>query len=386
MTAGLTPAIVEVSGAKSVLSRVRRWAGGSPLRIAAVFAVTGRLLFSIIAAVSVPYLKLDPLMVRSNDFTEHLMTPDQGWRYALLGVWERFDTLWYIHLAQSGYDQPAAVVFYPVYPLLIAASHLSPLVAALLIATISSFLFAWGFLKLILLDYPAEAGIRALILYLVFPTGFILFAGYTESLLLCLIVWALYFARTGRMLPVAALALLAGGTKAMGALVVLPLAFLALRNRRWSTLVAGSAALAVPAGMALWIHLTGRISAQQAYAIYCRTTVAPPWETLWHGLTAPAPFLALNLLTLGFVAVLALSTNDRLEYTVFTLGVIGLLLSKETVPALQSTSRYVLVIFPAFLYAGRLFQSRLSFAVFAAAVLVLEIRVFEQFLRWSMIV
>ena len=108
-------------------------------------------------------------------------------------------------------------------------------------------------------------------------------------------------------------------------------------------------------------------------------------ETVWHGLTTPAPFRELNLLALGFVAVLALSTNDRLEYTIFAVGVIGLLLSKETVPVLQSTSRYVLVIFPAFIYAGGLFRSRVSFALFAAAMFVLECNVFQKFLHWSLI-
>ena len=160
MTVSTTAAAAEVADTKNVFERILRMAGRSPVRVAAVFALTGRLLFSAIAAVYVWHLKLDPLLVDSNQFAGQLMRSDGGWRYALLGAWERFDTVWYVHLAQSGYDHPAAIVFYPLYPLLIALTHLPALAAALLVSTVSSFLFAWGFQKLIQLDYPAEASVR----------------------------------------------------------------------------------------------------------------------------------------------------------------------------------------------------------------------------------
>lgn len=359
----------------------------SPIKTAVLFALVGRLLYSAIAALSVPYLKLDPRLVYSNEFTEHLMSPAQGWwRYALLGVWERFDTLWYLHLAQSGFDRPDAVVFYPVYPWLIALSHLPPLVASLVISTLASFLFAWGLQKLVMLDYSPAVGMRTLVLYLVWPAGFMLFAGYPESLLLCCVVWAIYFARRGCWWATAVTALLAGGTKAVGALVFLPIAFIAIRDMKWRVLASAAGALVVPIGMALWIYAHGGTSAQQAYAVYWRTAVALPWETLWRGLVSPAPFVALNMLALGLLAAFSLAMTDRLEYAVFTLGAIGLFLSKETTPVLQSTSRYVLVLFPAFIDAGRIFQSRVRFTLLAAALFLAAIKVFEVFLDWGLIV
>jgi len=385
-TASTSVAASQVAGTRTAFEHIRRFIQETPLGTALAFAVLGRLLFSAIAALSVSHLVLNPLLIRSNDFTENILTPADGWKYALLGTWERFDTLWYIHLAQSGYDRPESVVFYPLYPALIALSHLPPLVAALLISTLSSFFFAWGFQRLVTLDYPAEVGIRALILYLVFPSGFMLFGGYPESLLLCLVVWSIYFARMGRVLPTAAVALLAGGAKAVGALVFLPIAFIAIRRMKWGMLAAGAAALAVPAGMAYWIHSTGRIPAEQAYALYWRTTMALPWETLWQGLTAPASYVGLNMVALCLVAALALSTAAHVEYAIFAVAAIWLLLTKQTDPVLQSTCRYVLVVFPAFLYAGRIFRSRLAFALFTACLLVLAIAVFENFLDWSLIV
>jgi hypothetical protein len=63
-----------------------------------------------------------------------------GLHYALLGIWERFDTLWFLHIAQHGYDRPMAVIFYPLYPAAIRiASGLMPaMAAALLVSTVAA--------------------------------------------------------------------------------------------------------------------------------------------------------------------------------------------------------------------------------------------------------
>ncbi len=277
----------------------------SPVKTAAAFVLVGRLLYSLIAALYAPYLRLDSAFVNSNKLTYRLMSQSEGWKYALLGVWERFDTLWYIHIAQSGYDRPDALVFYPLYPLLIAVSHLPPLVAALLISTVSSFLFAWGFQKLVMLDYLPAVGGRALVLYLVWPAGFMLFAGYPESLLLCCVVWAIYFARSGSAVGTVLMALLAGATKPTGALVFVPIAFIAIRESKWRVLAASLAAACAPVAMALWSNASGRMAAQQVYATYWGTTIGPPWQTFWFALVVPTPFGGLNMLALCLVMLFA---------------------------------------------------------------------------------
>lgn len=376
----------EAAGLELTLYRIARVIATSPVRTAAAFAIIGRLLYSVFAALYVPYLKLDPAGVSSNKFTEHLMSQSEGWKYAWLGVWERFDTLWYMHIAQSGYDSPDAAIFYPLYPLLIAISHLPPLVASLLISTVFSFLFAWGFQKLVMLDYPPAVGVRGLILYLVWPAGFILFAGYPESLLLCCVVWAIYFARTANAAGTAAMALLAGAAKALGVLVFVPITFIAIRSMKWRVLAAGVAAGFAPLAMSIWIHATGRMPAEQVYATYWVTTIMPPWQTFWTSLMTPAPFVALNMLALSLVAIFAFAFADRIEYSLFAIGILWLVLSKQTFPVLQSTSRYVMVVFPAFINAGRVLESRLRFAVCAAVLAVIGINVLELFLNWWLVV
>src|SRR5262245_37905505 len=151
----------------------------SALKVALLFTLCLRVFYSAVGALAAPYLKLDPGLIRSNDFTDNLMPRSAGLAYGLLGVWERFDTLWYVHIAQSGYDRPDAVVFYPLYPLLIRTFTTvlwRPLVAALLISTASCFFLFWGFQKLFELDLPRETVQRAMVFYAAWPASFMLFA------------------------------------------------------------------------------------------------------------------------------------------------------------------------------------------------------------------
>src|SRR5262245_42937411 len=91
----------------------------SPLKTALLFTLSLRILYSSIGVLIYPYLKLDPELIHPNAFTDNLIPRSAGMAYGLLGVWERFDTLWYLHIAKFGYDRPDAVVFYPLYPMLI---------------------------------------------------------------------------------------------------------------------------------------------------------------------------------------------------------------------------------------------------------------------------
>ena len=111
------------------------------LRDAVALVLALRLIYSGLAALLVPYLRLDPAAIRSNHLTGNLLQPADGWIYRLWGVWERFDTLWYIRIAERGYDRVEALVFFPLYPALIR--FLTPLVggplpAAVVVSTLAS--------------------------------------------------------------------------------------------------------------------------------------------------------------------------------------------------------------------------------------------------------
>ena len=91
-------------------------------QIALLLTIVMRVVYSGAAAVFSLFLHPDPRLVRSNMFTGSL-PPTSGVHYVWLDIWQRFDTLWYLHIAAQGYDRPAAVTFYPVYPLLMLAHH-----------------------------------------------------------------------------------------------------------------------------------------------------------------------------------------------------------------------------------------------------------------------
>jgi len=110
-------AVLEKSIAEPIQSR---WF--TPAAKAFALTLSLRIFYSIFAAVSSRYLRLDPNLIHSNSLTGQLMSRESHpLLYALLGVWERFDTLWYIQISAHGYETPIAIVFYPLYPILIRA-------------------------------------------------------------------------------------------------------------------------------------------------------------------------------------------------------------------------------------------------------------------------
>lgn len=356
----------------------------SPVALAATLTIVLRVVYGVIGAMSAPYLRLDERFIKLNAYTDHLMQRGEGWRYALLGVWERFDTLWYIQIAHHGYDNPTGTVFYPLYPLLIRALEpvfRNPLVTALAIATAATFFLFWGLYKLLELDLPADAAARAVILASVWPSSFIFLAGYPESLLVALIVWAIWWARRGNWWLAGLLGGLAGVTKAVGVFVVIPLVWIAWHERKWRLSWPIAFTVVPAAALVLWLRLMGPGSLGDIYTRYWQISPAPPWTNLYeavHRAFAGGSYLARwNLLALALVAVFALAKRVRPEYTWFALAAILMFLSKRIEPPLHSVIRYVLVVFPAYAGLAQVLKSR-------AAMLAVELLFF--LLNWAILI
>jgi len=151
---------------------------------ALMLALLLRLIYSVFAAVAAVTQTVNWRLVQSNGLTENLPPPDHSWRYLLLGVWNRFDTLWYLHVAAHGYDRPDAVVFFPLYPSLIKVVSLlvPPVAAALLISTLAAFFLFWGLQELLMGDHSPGFAAQSVWLCGCWPAGFVFFAGYPESL------------------------------------------------------------------------------------------------------------------------------------------------------------------------------------------------------------
>lgn len=362
----------------------------SPLKTALVWTLALRIFYSLAGALVVPYLELKPVLIRSNSLTANLMQREAGWSYRWLGVWERFDTLWYVHISQYGYDRPRAVVFFPLYPILIRSLSplFSPLVAALLISTVATFFALWGFQKLFRLDLPEELVNRALMIFALWPSAFILFAGYPESLLIALLIWALYFARFERWWLAGLLGLLAGLTKAVGVFVFVPLIVLAWKQKR-NLPLALLPLLSLPIFSAVVKH-SGLPLAYEAYPKYWRTVIAFPLFTLLaslkEALTVVDVVLWLNLAALAVIFAAVFVRRIRLEYTLFSAAALILFLIKKTDPLLQGTERYVLAVFPGFISLAYIVKRPLLRALGLFLMCLFQFIMLWSFFEWAMVV
>ena len=363
----------------------------SELKAALIWTLALRLVYSAAGVIAAPYLKLNQALVFSNDLTENLMPREAGWAYRLLGVWERFDTLWYLEIAQRGYARPDAVVFFPLYPALIRLLSflVSPLTAALIVSTVAAFFVFWGFQKLLRLDLPEDVVKRALLFFALWPSAFILFAGYPESLLIALMIWAVWFARGGRWWLAGVLGLLAGLTKAVGFCIVVPLAVLAFKEWRWRTWPSFLPLLAAPL-VTLTIWLSGNSLASDAYPKHWRTEIAFPLVTLWASLreafTSLDAVLLLNLTALAAIFTPAFVKRIRAEYLLFNLATLLMFLTKKTDPLLQSSSRYVLAVFPAFASLAAFVKHPFFVALGLLVMCLLQFVLLWSFFEWALVV
>ncbi len=127
---------------------------------------------------------------------EDVVQHDVGWA---IDVWGRWDSGWFVGIAQHGYVDPShSTAFFPLYPLLVRfvgwfllGHYLLAGVLISLAASAVAFVLLWKLVS----QLRGEAAAGRTVLYLaVFPTTLFLFAVYSESLYLMLSVAAFLFA------------------------------------------------------------------------------------------------------------------------------------------------------------------------------------------------
>ncbi|HET8684378.1 MAG TPA: hypothetical protein VFM54_21265 [Micromonosporaceae bacterium] len=151
----------------------------------------------------------------------------------LLG--ERWDSSWYIGIAENGYHQSIPVgpdgepittnlAFFPVYPTLMralaAVLPISVPTAGLVITWTASLVAAWGIFMVGHHLYGRRAGIVLALLWGVLPHAVVQSMGYTEALFTAVASWTLYALLTRRWLTAGALCVLAGLTRPNAAALI----------------------------------------------------------------------------------------------------------------------------------------------------------------------
>jgi hypothetical protein len=395
--------------------RLRTIFADPAVRHALIIFVVVRVFLSLWAVV---VLTLNPLPNEPNErLRPYLGEPPltEGLAARLLGPWQRFDTMHYLRIARQDYASVDESVFPPLYPLatrglgtLLAHSfwpmaNVSQIsaVSYLLAGLILSSLACLGSLILLHRVVTTEVGsasaTRTLVYLVLFPTGFFLFAAYTEPVFLLFALGSIWAARRGHPWTAGALGLLASLTRLTGWILVVPLAYEYLRQRDWDLRRldwAAPAALLPPVGLASflgWRWWAGLPSIAQIFADYWL------YRTTWPGsdlvtavqsiVTGQATFvLIFNLMCAGLLIATTVMVCRRLPliYGLFMISLllVTLMTSVEERP-LNSLSRYTLAFFPTFILLEQLSHRAWVNRLILYPSLILFLYFSGQFFAWG---
>jgi Gpi18-like mannosyltransferase len=329
-----------------------------------------------------------------------------------LGSWLRWDTICYLMIAETGYTVHAGLtVWPPLYPLLIRLFAFfihPPILAALVISSITTWL-AFLLLYILITENHNETTARnTLFLYAVYPLAFFLVAGYTESLFLVLVTGSLLLAQRKKWLGAGILAALATLTRNQGiglALVLFWEGILQYRANRemkfvdiFKILFAASLPVLAFGAFALYMH-------NGLHADW-------PWQTLgtiwghysglpWEGIignikqlsTLPVSkdlyWLPTNILDLLLAILMPIiliihrrSTHSTYLLFAWLILLMGLMkLGPDH--TLVSFSRYVIPVFPFFAAISPVVENRYSRLAMLAIGLMMQIIFLTMFYIWS---
>ncbi|MFZ6028120.1 MAG: hypothetical protein ACOYYS_10425 [Chloroflexota bacterium] len=349
-----------------------------------------RLFTSLWAAVVSPLRPLTPV-----EIGVPLWPPGPGWpERVFLAPWQRWDAGWYVKIIDQGYRAgDGTAQFHPLYPWLatpLARLGLPPMLALLLVSSLSALFFLIVFYRLAALDLNescanTECARTATLLLALCPVSLVLFAPYTESLFLWLAALCLWWSRQHRW----GLAGLAGGlavlTRQQGIFLLVPLLWewweasarsLPAARRNWRGLL--GAAL-VPLGLLAWLFYRGIFLADvhpdfsSFHGMIYSVLISPdasqvvtvqaflwPWQAAWIALaqvfTDPGADLVTNwLIAVYFLVILVWGWRGmRTSYRLYGVLIYWVSFSYHTGPThpYMGLARHLLLAFPVFIGLG----------------------------------
>jgi hypothetical protein len=310
---------------------------------------------------------------------------------AAVDVWARWDSNWYLRIAESGYSWPSVTpAFFPGYPLLVAGLGrvlADRFVLAGLAVSLAACAAAFVLLhRLVLERVGSQDAVRSVLYLALFPTSFFLGAVYGESLFLLLAIGTFVLAERGRLGWASIAAGMALLTRAQGVALLPALAVFAWRSdRRRRSL----ALLLVPAGMFLlfplslevWVgHGLAFVDAQKVWerSLAALGPLGGLVQAIGEG-DVVGPLLAVAMLALAVLAWRILGAAYGL-YALAALA-IPMALPSERLGGLYSFPRFALVAFPCIVALAVLGRDR---RVHVAVVAVLAAGLAVGVVRWAL--
>ncbi len=291
---------------------------------------------------------------------------DQPLYRFLIEPWFRWDTGWYMHIAVNGYHfQGDEIAFPPLYPALVGlvgrilGGHY--LLASLLVSWVALF-FACGLLyEQFCLRMEPHSAQRAMIYFLIFPTAFFFYAGYTESLFLLLMLLAWRSAQRDAWWQAGVFAALATLTRFMGVFLLVPLGVMWLKTPAKLKLRGFAALSLVPLaymGWSLFAKAQFGYLPSEALDRYWNLKAVWPWVGVIGDINrmkeysfTDIVYVYLDLLAVLVVSVTFVWTLTRRAWAeaAFVLAILLVSVVKIWgIGLLVSTSRYVLPLFPVY--------------------------------------
>jgi hypothetical protein len=343
-----------------------------------------------------------------------LTRPFGGFGDDLLAPGARWDAVWFLRIAEDGYDpDPDRAAFFPLYPLLVrvlGAVVGEPAVAGIALSLACLFGALVLLHRLVELDFDRRTARLCVLLVALFPGAVWFSSVYSESLFLLLSVAAVYLARTDRWLPAALAGALAASTRSAGIVLLVPLALLWWQSARRPRDLAAVVVL-VPAGVlafcaycaARGLPFTAPFDAQKAWLrVFAGPFGAVPdaVTAAWHGArdivtgadrpTFPFDPARVNVeLFAAFAAVLiaALGALRRLPlaYGLYALAALAIPLSYPVDgQPLMSLPRFAAVLWPLHLWLAVVVVRRpCARKVIIVAMIVLSAGVSATVARWG---
>ena len=326
--------------------------------------------------------------------------------HQVFDIWNWWDTGQYVNIALHGYQKAGemrwTIVFFPLYPWLVrmtAGLVRDTLISAFIVSFLASIVAAIALARLVAIDYPEPVAYRSVWFMFIFPTGYFLHIGYTESLFLALVICSFLAARHDRWLAASILGAGAGLTRMNGLILVPALGAEAAHRfwieRRWESrwLWLGL----IPCGFGIYLLINYFVTGDPfTFAHYERSH----WS---QGLGSPLDQIrqmakvtgsndvynarmiglaALFFLAAGLLATAASFFTLRPSYSVW-MAANWLLIASLTWNL--SAPRYGLALFPIFILCARLARSRNFYAVVTIGSLLLMGSFITSFLsdKWA---
>jgi hypothetical protein len=296
--------------------------------------------------------------------------------YRSLTIWNRWDSLHYLGLAELGYGRPSSTRawFYPLFPWTIRLfSYVTGdyLISGFLVSAIAGVAAVLVFRRLVELDYSRAVAMRSVWFFLIFPTAHFFHIAYTEALFLAFTLGSIYAARIDRWPMAGALGALAFATRANGIVLIPTLGVEALHQfwirRKWDWKWLWIAL--VPAGFGVYLLVNWKVTGDPFWFLKAREKLFAihfdwPWvgirEAVRNFARQPADAETVGAQELYFTILFLICTivswfKLRPSYAMWATGNYLLL---TCVSFLVSMPRYDLTIFPIFILFALLAVNR----------------------------